>query len=45
MGEESGGYSKFVVSSVKDIQTVFDFFSWINDFRQSSRYCHLRLPK
>jgi len=62
VGEEGGGYSKFVVSSVKDIQTVVDFFSfsdlhplmghkltqynkWINDLRQSKRYCHLRLPK
>jgi hypothetical protein len=27
-GEEGGGYSKFVVSSVKDIQTVVDFFSF-----------------
>ena len=28
MGEEGGGYSKFIVSSVKDIQTVVDFFSF-----------------
>jgi hypothetical protein len=27
-GENSGGYSKFIVSSVKDIQKVVDFFSF-----------------
>lgn len=60
-GENSGGYSKFIVSSIKDIQKVVEFFSfsglhplvgykliqynkWINDLRQSPRYCHLKLP-
>ena len=60
-GENSGGYSKFIVSSVKDIQKVVEFFSfsglhplvgykltqynkWINDLRQSPRYCNLKLP-
>jgi len=61
-GENSGNHSKFIVSSIKDIQKVVEFFSfsglhplmgykltqynkWINDLRQSSRYCNLKLLK
>jgi hypothetical protein len=60
--ENVGGHSKLIVSSVKDIQMVVEFFSfsglhplmghkltqynkWINDLRQSSRYCNLKLPE
>ena len=59
--EVKEGHSKFLVSSVKDIQKVVEFFSflnlhpivgykltqynkWINHIRESSRYCHIKLP-
>jgi hypothetical protein len=59
--DTSEGYSKFIISSVKDIQNVVNFFSfsnlhplvgykltqyylWLNNIRESSRYKKIKLP-